>query len=115
MFGKKKKSSAWKEGFGFGLSSAHVIFFPLFDSGGLLRGRMSGFCDSESSGGARACKSSSCQKVSPAPAVMVTVLVPESEVCLTSTCRVLTCISHCCCSGDRLGWESGERTLSERV
>lgn len=76
---------------------------------------MSGFCDSKSSGGVRAYKNLFCQKVSPAPAVMVTVPVPESGVCLTSACRVLTCISYFCCSVDRLGWESGERTLSERV
>lgn len=38
---------------------------------------MSGFRDSESSGGARVSKRSLSQKVSPAPAVEITVLVPE--------------------------------------
>lgn len=62
------------------------FFLPGFDSGGLLRGRTSGFQDSEPSGGARVCKRSFSQKGSPAAAVEVTVPVPErvglSDPCL---------------------------------
>lgn len=82
----RKKGCAWNEGFGFELLNAYVFFLPGFDSGGLLRGRTSGFQDSEPSGGARVCKRSFSQKGSPAAAVEVTVPVPErvgpSDPCL---------------------------------